>query len=93
MLNEEKKLLIDEADKQVKVLKNLKKWLRNFMGFSTIGLVIACWGIQGTTLQFAFGVIGIIIMIVCTISSIIINMGIKNGEKNVKKILKIVGQL
>ena len=82
MLNEKKKLLIDEADKQVKVLKNLKKWLRNFMGFSTIGLVIACWGIQGTTLQFAFGIIGIII-----------NMGIKNGEKNVKKILKIVGQL
>lgn len=90
MSNKKKKMLIDEADKQSKELKKLKKWLRNFMAFSTIGLVIAFWGIKGNALQFVSGVIGIVVMVLCIIASIFINMGIKNGEKNVKKILTIV---
>lgn len=93
MLDKKKKMLINEADKQAKALKNLRKWLRNCIAFSTIGLVIAFWGIKGLGVKFILGVIGIIVMVICIIVAIIINMGIKNGEQNVKKILKIVGQL
>lgn len=93
MLDKKKKMLINEADKQAKALKNLRKWLRNCIAFSTIGLVIAFWGIKGLGVKFVLGVTGIIVMVICIIVAIIINMGIKNGEQNVKKILKIVGQL
>lgn len=84
-----KKQLLAEAKMQTKALENLKKWFRNFIGFSTIGLVITYYGIQGSGVRFAFGIFGIITIIVCILAAIIINMGIKNGKLNVEKILEL----
>lgn len=87
MSNTNKRILLDEAEKQAKEIENLKKWLRNSIAFSTITMVVAYFGITGFGFRFIFGVLGIILTLVFIVSALIINLGIRNGRRNVEKIL------
>lgn len=89
MTDKKKKQMLTEADMQTKTIKKLEKWLRNTIASSTIGFVISYWGMQGSGIRFFFGVIGIITTIISVIAALIINMGIRNGKKNVEKILNL----
>lgn len=82
-----KKQLLEEAEKQTKILKGLKVWLRNSISLSTIAMVIAYFGIRRSGVSFTFGLIGVIMAVLCIISAFLINLGIRNGKQNVEKIL------
>lgn len=90
MKDEEKKQMIYEAEKQSKLLKNLSKWSRNAMGLSSIGIVIAYYGLSNHGIKFAFGVLGVVLTVVCAAACIIINLAIRNGRRNVNSILNII---
>lgn len=87
MSNTNKRVLLDEAEKQTKEIRKLKKWLRNSIGLSTITLVIAYFGISGSGFRFICGVLGVILTIFFICSAFIINLGIRNAGRNVEKIL------
>jgi hypothetical protein len=90
MNKKDKKRLIYEAEKQTQEVKNLKRWIRKSIGLSSITMIIAYFGIKSSGLLTTFGIIGIVLTIIFVIAAIFINMGIKNGQKNIKKILSIV---
>ena len=87
MSYQKKMQMLDEANKQTKALSKLGKWLKNIKMISTIFFIISYWGLTGSDLRFVFGVMGLISTIVCIIFAIVVNLGIKNGKRNVEKIL------
>lgn len=90
MKDEEKKQMFYEAEKQSKLLKNLSRWSVSAMGLSSIGIVIAYYGLSQSKIKFAFGVFGILFTVVCVVACLLINLAIRNGRKNVNNILKMI---
>lgn len=85
------KELTVEASLQAKEIKKLEKWLRMFLSVSSIFLVTAYWGIQGKGLRFAAGVTGIILTAACFLLAAVINLGIKKGRENIRRMLNLAG--
>ena len=83
------KQLTVEASLQAKEIKKLEKWLRMFLSVSSIFLVTAYWGIQGKGIRFAAGVTGIILTAACFLLAAIINLGIKKGRENIRRMLNL----
>lgn len=83
MNKKDKKRLIYEAEKQTQEVKNLKRWLTKSIGLSSITMIMAYFGVKSSGILFAIGIIGILFTIIFVIAAIFINMGIKNGQKNI----------
>ena len=83
------KELTVEASLQAKEIKKLEKWLRMYLSVSSIFLVTAYWGIQGKGLRFAAGVTGIILTAACFLLAAVINLGIKKGRENIRRMLNL----
>lgn len=92
MKSEEKKQMVYEAEEQSKLLKNLAKWSRNVMGLSSVGVVIAYYGLSHSGMKFAFGVFGVLFTVICVIACLLINLAIRNGRRNVNHILEMVSK-
>ncbi|AAK79429.1 hypothetical protein BJV85_002534 [Clostridium acetobutylicum] len=90
MEDEEKKQMFYEAKQQSRLLKNLSKWSRNVMGLSSIGVVIAYYGLSHSGIKFAFGVFGILFTVICASACFLINLAIRNGRRNVNHILEMI---
>ncbi|MDD3224496.1 MAG: hypothetical protein PHX70_07310 [Clostridium sp.] len=90
MKDEEKKQMLYEAENQSKLLKKLSKWSINAMGLSSVGIVIAYYGLSHSGMKFTFGVFGVLFTVICAIACLLINLAIRNGRKNVNNILKII---
>lgn len=83
---------LKEIEFQTQMLNNLKKWIRNLIVLSSIGIILAYWGL-GTQSKMpftVFGVVGVIITIISAILCVVIGLGIKRGRANVDKILQLV---
>ncbi|MCP1223524.1 hypothetical protein [Sebaldella sp. S0638] len=78
-----------EASLQAKEIKKLEKWLRMFLSVSSIFLVIAYWGMQGEGTRFVVGVTGVVFTVICILLAAVINLGIKKGRANVRRMLKL----
>lgn len=85
---------LKEIEYQTKMLNNLKKWIRNLIILSSVGAVLAYWGVgmQDGLAPHIIGVVGIIIAAVSVVICVIIGLAVKNGKKNLDKILGIVGK-
>ena len=83
------KELTVEASLQAKEIKKLEKWFRMFLSVSSIFLVTAYWGIQGKGFRFAAGVTGIILTAACFLLAAVINLGIKKGRENIRRMLNL----
>ena len=83
------KELAIEASLQTKEIKKLEKWMRMFLSVSSIFLVMAYWGIQGKGIRFAAGVAGIILTAACFLFAAVINLGIKKGRENIRRMLNL----
>ena len=70
---------LKEIEFQTQMLNNLKKWIRNLIILSSIGIILAYWGL-GAQSKMPFTVI------LC----VVIGLGIKRGRANVDKILQLV---
>ena len=92
MKAEKKKQMMYEAEMQNKMLKNLSKWFTNIMALSTIGIVLAYYGLSRSGFKFAFGIFGAIITVISVIACLLINLAIRNGRKNVNHILELINK-
>lgn len=85
---------LKEIEYQEKMLNNLKKWMRNLMILSSIGVVIAYWALnlqRGLPYQM-IGIIGVILAAVSVVFCAAIGLAFKNGKTNVEKIIHLVEQ-
>ncbi len=80
----DKQLYINEVEYQIKMLNNLKRWLRNCIIFSSLSLILI---ISGSSFHPIIKIIGIIFMILSVMNCIIIGLGLKNGKDNIDKII------
>ena len=70
----------------------LKKWIRNLIILSSIGIILAYWGLgaQSKMPFTVFGVAGVIITIISVILCVVIGLGIKRGKENIDKIIQLI---
>lgn len=92
MVAQTKKQQLKEIEYQIKMLNNLKKWIRNLIILSSIGIVLAYWALklQQGRLFHVIGIASIILIIACVIFCAVIGLGYKKGKGNVDKILRMV---
>ena len=83
---------LKEIEFQTKMLNNLKRWIRNLVILSSVGVALAYWGlgIQSGMPYTVFGVVGVVVSVVCVILCVIIGLGFKRGKDNVDKIVRAV---
>lgn len=83
---------LKEIEYQTKMLNNLKKWIRNLIILSSVGLVIAYWALklQEGIAYNVIGVISIIFIVICVVLCVVIGLALKNGKANVDKIIQLV---
>ena len=83
---------LKEIEFQTQMLNNLKRWIRNLVILSSVGVALAYWGlgIQSGMPYTVFGVVGVVVSVVCVILCVIIGLGFKRGKDNVDKIVKAV---
>ena len=60
---------LKEIEFQTQMLNNLKRWIRKLVILSSIGVALAYWelGIQSGMPYTVFGVIGVVVSVVCVI--------------------------
>lgn len=85
-----KKQLIREAEQQKNALKQLSRWVTYAMLFSSCMMVLTWWGFTGTGIRFILGGVGTFLMIAGIICAAIIGLGIRNGRRNVERILQAI---
>lgn len=86
----EKKRLSKEAEMQVKALKKINQWKNIAVAISAIGVAITYAGMASAERNTFLGILGIIVIVVGIVSAIVINLGLKNGRRNVEKILNVL---
>ncbi|HIX83545.1 MAG TPA: hypothetical protein H9979_03220 [Candidatus Megamonas gallistercoris] len=80
----EKQAYVNEIKYQIKMLNNLRGWLRNLIVISSIALLLILFGGQYSVFISAAGVV---VMAVSVIGCIAIGLGLKNGRANVNKLI------
>ena len=86
----EKNRLSKEAEMQIKALKKIEKWKNAALAISAIGVVLIYTGFSGDEKNLFLGILGIVLLIISTSSAIILNLGLRNGRRNVEKILHVL---
>lgn len=86
----EKDHLLAETRMQIKALKKINEWKRLAIIISTIGVAIAYAGIAGAPSHLFLGVLGIILTLAGAVSAVITGLGLKNGRKNVEKMIHVI---
>lgn len=86
----EKRKLTTEAKMQTEALKKINRWKMIAMAISTLGVALAYAGFAGLIQTSLLGVLGVAVTVIAAAASLILNLGLKNGRRNVKKILRIL---
>ncbi len=86
----EKKRMMKEAEMQIKALKKIDKWKLGAIAFSTIGVALTYAGMAGDSRHLFLGILGIILIIVSMAAAFLLNLGLRNGRRNIEKILNAV---
>lgn len=94
MAAQTKQQQLKEIEYQTKMLDNLKKWIRNLIILSSVGVVIAYWALklQEGLVYNIIGVISVILIVICIVLCVVIGLAFKNGKANVEKIIQLVGK-
>ncbi len=84
----EKSRLSKEAKMQLAALKKINHWKVTALAVSAIGVAFTYAGLAGDKCNIFLGILGITVILVGTVSAIVLNLGLKNGRRNVEKILE-----
>lgn len=87
-----KKQQLQEIEYQNQMLLNLKRWMRNLIVLSSIGVAIAFWAINlmdGIVFNIIGGA-GILLAAISVIICAIVGLALKRGKENVDKIAGLV---
>lgn len=85
MDKKKKEALIEEANFQLKMLQNLKRWLRNTIILSSIALTLILFG---ANFHQTMKVMGIILMAIALPVSLLLGWTIKKGTANLDLLLR-----
>lgn len=88
----EKESLIKEAEMQLSALKKINAWKRIALIVSTFGVAAAYAGFSGAPASPFLGILGILLIIAGIFAAAVINLGLKNGRRNVEKIINVIGE-
>lgn len=87
MQSEMKQAYVGEIKYQIKMLNNLKVWLRNMIMLSSISLILILFEDE----MYSFlSTVGIILMVLSVIACLILSLGIKNGQDNINKLINYI---
>ena len=86
----EKNNIIREAQQQTAALKKISRWKMIAMAVSTLGVALAYAGFAGSIQSPPLGVLGVAVTVIAAGAALIFNLGLKNGRRNVTKMLKIL---
>lgn len=82
---------LKEIEYQSQMLNNLKRWIRNLIMLSSLGVLGAYWTLQvkeGMVFHL-LGIASIVFLVICVILCAVIGLAIKNGKSNIEKIKRI----
>ena len=79
-----KEQLLDEARKQKQALAVMGRWRSCLFVLTTLSLVLGVWGLQNA---FALGIAALTLAAVCFALMLLVNLSIRNGRRNVERIL------
>ncbi len=86
----EKRRLSAEAKMQAHALKIINRWKNIALISSAIGVTITYYGMTNGVQNLLLGIFGIIIIAASSLIAVVLNLGLKNGRRNVGKILNIL---
>lgn len=88
----QKRSLSKEAEMQLAALKTISRWKTLSLAISAVGVAITYASFAGTESKLFLGIFGILVIIIGIICALILNLGLKNGRRNVEKILDAIEQ-
>lgn len=83
----EKENLISETKMQTAALRRINTWKKLAIIVSAVGVAVAYAGFSGTPSHLFLGILGIFLTIVGFAAAALFNLGIKNGRRNVEKMI------
>lgn len=86
----EKERLSKEAEMQIAALRKINHWKMIALAVSAIGVALVYGGFAGTAQNLFLGILGIVSMVIGVVCAIALNLGLKNGRRNVGKILDVL---
>lgn len=86
----EKENLLTEAQMQTAALKKINVWKKLAIVVSTIGVATAYAGLSATPSHLFPGILGIFLMVLGFAAAVVLNLGIKNGRRNVEKMIRVI---
>lgn len=92
MSDARKRMLIQEARMQTEAIGLLGVWWRFAISLMTLGILLCFWSL---VIQFSIlrGVFGIILTVIAGSAAFLIQVGRKNGKRNVENILKAASEI
>ena len=87
---EERAVLRDEAEQQTRALMRIGRWRSAAVGLSAVGVVLAYMGFAGADRNLFLGIPGIALIVIGAACAVILNQGLRNGRRNVEKMLGIL---
>lgn len=85
-----KEILSNEAKQQIAALKKIRMWRTIAIAFSTIGVAVTYAAMSGESKELLWCILGIGLIVISISCAAVFNLGIKNGSKNVEKILSVL---
>ncbi len=86
----ERNRLSQEAGLQMKALDRISRWKMIALFVSAVGAAFVYAGFAGVQRNLFLGVPGIILVFAGFLSAAVFNLGLKNGRRNVEKMLNIL---
>ncbi|MCI9536455.1 MAG: hypothetical protein HFG53_16935 [Lachnospiraceae bacterium] len=83
----EKNRLSREAALQMKALGQIERWKKTALALSAVGVAFLYAGIGGQKENIFFSILGISLLFAGVGSAAVLNLGLRNGKRNVEKIL------
>lgn len=87
---QERNRLSREAALQTKALERIDRWRKMALALSAIGVAFIYAGFAGKMENLYFGILGVFLILAGAGSAAVFNLGIRNGKRNVEKILNLL---
>ena len=86
----EKNRLSQEARMQMNALRQIGRWKTTALAVSAVGVALTYAGCAGGQGNLFLGISGIILIALGAGSAAVFNLGLRNGKRNVEKMLNLL---
>lgn len=82
--------IVREAKLQTDAIQRLNVWLRIGYSLLAVGFILGYWGFYGDG-GTAFGVLGVVLLVLGAVVSVVLKVGTTNAKRNVRNMLAAAG--